>query len=110
LTNFGELNDVKLIITNYVLKFDEKVFEFDAIVCNAWNRTFVAYYINLLIGEIQRKLKMKIDGVIWKEEISLICDLKKDISAVVGKKVILTKQNFWIENKKILEITNVGID
>jgi hypothetical protein len=41
-----------------------ETFEFEAIVCNAWNKIFVTYYINLLVGGIQRKVEIKIDGIL----------------------------------------------
>jgi hypothetical protein len=69
LNNFGDLIEVKLIRTNDVIDFVGKMFEFGTNICNAWNRTFVAYYINLLIGGIQRKVEISINGVLWTESI-----------------------------------------
>jgi predicted nuclease of restriction endonuclease-like (RecB) superfamily len=46
---FGELTMVGLRRTKYQINFQEEVFEFEAIIYNAWNRKFVAYYLNVLI-------------------------------------------------------------
>jgi hypothetical protein len=48
--------------TKYPINFQEEIFEFEAIRCNAWNRKFVVYYINLLIGGVQRRVDVFIAG------------------------------------------------
>jgi hypothetical protein len=110
LNNFGEMINVSLIRTTYEIEFMDKNYIFEAVICNAWNRTFVVYYINLLIGGIQRKTEIRIDGVLWTEGLLSVWPIKEKNSATIGKKSLLIKSNFWIANRKLLEIKFVRID
>jgi hypothetical protein len=64
----------------------------------------------VLIGGVQRRVDLFIDGILWTEEILSICPVKGMISADIRKKVWIDKPKLWIVNRNLLEIMFLRID
>jgi hypothetical protein len=83
--------DIELKRRKYVIIFDGREFIFEAICCNTWNRVFINYYINLLIGGAARKMKFSIDGILLSNDKIAVLEINKSISIVIELKKISKK-------------------